>query len=90
MNKMELIEKVAQDSQLKVSEAKKAVESLINTVIGSLKAGDDIALAGLGIFKVKERKARAARNPKTGEIIQVPAGKRIAFKVSSGLKKEIK
>ncbi len=90
MNKVELIEKVAQDAEIKGAEAKRAVESVIDNVVKSLKAGDDITLSGLGTFKVKDRKARTARNPKTGEAIQVPAGKRISFKVSAGLKREIK
>lgn len=90
MTKMELIEKVAQEAKVKKAQAKRAVESVIKNVIDSLKSGSNITLSGLGTFRVKDRKARTARNPKTGETIQVPAGKRVSFKASVGLKKKVR
>src|SRR6266702_3051200 len=56
-------------------QAEQAVETMINSIIDSLKKGEEVSIAGLGIFSVKQRAAREARNPRTGEAIKVPAMK---------------
>ena len=85
MNKAQLIEKVAEKTCTK-KEAQMAVETLLEAIKNSLKNNESVTIAGFGTFKVKERKARTARNPKTGETIQVPAKKTIAFRPSKELK----
>jgi len=85
MNKAELIEAVAKDCATK-KEAQTAVEGVFEAIKGSLKKKDQVAISGFGTFKVKETKARTGRNPKTGESIQIPAKKKIAFKASKDLK----
>lgn len=85
MNKAELIEAVAQNCCTK-KEAQTAVESVFEAIKGSLKKKDQVAISGFGTFKVKETKARMGRNPKTGESIQIPAKKKIAFRASKDLK----
>ncbi|MEK9161438.1 MAG: HU family DNA-binding protein, partial [Patescibacteria group bacterium] len=62
--------------------AEQAVEKVIEVIISSLKNGEEVSIAGLGIFTVKERAARQARNPRTGEAISVPAMKVPKFKAS--------
>jgi len=85
MNKAELIEAVAKTTCTK-KEAQTAVESVFDAIKGSLKKKDPVAISGFGTFRVKETKARMGRNPKTGESIQIPAKKKVAFKASKELK----
>jgi len=70
--------------------AEQAVEKVIEVIIDSLKKGEEVSIAGLGIFSVKERAARQARNPRTGEAISVPAMKVPKFKASKHLKDAVK
>ena len=85
MNKADLIEAVALKTTTK-KEAQEAVEALLDAIRGSLKKKDPVAISGFGTFKVKETKARMGRNPKTGEAIQIPAKKKVAFRASKDLK----
>jgi len=70
--------------------AEQAVEKVIEVIVGSLKKGEEVSIAGLGIFSVKERAARQARNPRTGEAISVPAMKVPKFKASKHLKEAVR
>jgi len=85
MNKADLIEAVAKNTSTK-KEAQQAVETVFETIKNSLKKKEPVAISGFGTFKVKETKARQGRNPKTGETIQIPAKKKIAFRASKELK----
>lgn len=85
MNKSQLIEWVAQKTCTK-KEAQEAVEAVLEGIKNSLKKKESVTIAGFGTFKVKERKARTGRNPKTGETIQIPAKKSIGFRPSKELK----
>ena len=71
-------------------QAEQAVETVINSIIESLKKGEEVSVAGLGIFSVKQRAAREARNPRTGEAIQVPAMKVPKFRAAKALKDAVK
>ena len=71
-------------------QAEQAVETMINSIIDSLKKGEEVSIAGLGIFSVKQRAAREARNPRTGEAIQVPAMKVPKFRAAKALKDAVK
>lgn len=75
MTKAEIIAKVSQQTGLKRSQVEKVLESLIDTLAVALSKRERIALPGLGIFSVKERKERKGRNPKTGEEITIPGKK---------------
>lgn len=88
MNKAQLIAKVAEKTETK-KQAQDIVEHILETVKKSLKKREPVAISGFGTFKVKETKARMGRNPKTGEAIQIPAKKKIAFRVSKDLKTAI-
>ena len=70
--------------------AEQAVEKVIEVIVGSLKKGEEVSIAGLGIFSVKERAARQARNPRAGEAISVPAMKVPKFKASKHLKEAVR
>lgn len=80
MNKNELISAVAEKSQLSKADAKKALDSIIETISEALKAGDKVALLGFGTFSVAERGERQGVNPATGESITIAAKKTAKFK----------
>ena len=86
MNKNELISKVADGSGLSKTDAGSAVDSVIDSIIGALKAGDDVRLVGFGTFSVSDRAASEGRNPRTGEKINIAASKQPKFKAGKGLK----
>ena len=90
MNKQELIEKVQATS----GESKAVVERVLDGLRGVMetefKDGGFVSLPGIGKLCVKATKARTARNPKTGELVDVPAGRRVAFSVAKNLKDILK
>ncbi|WP_342753264.1 non-specific DNA-binding protein Hbs [Shouchella clausii] len=86
MNKTELINAVAEASELSKKDATKAVDSVFDTILDALKNGEKIQLIGFGNFEVRERSARKGRNPQTGEEIEIPATKNPAFKPGKQLK----
>ena len=71
-------------------QAEQVVDNVIDTIVGSLKKGEEVSIAGLGIFAVKARAARTARNPRTGESVQVPAMKVPKFRAAKALKDAVK
>ncbi len=90
MNKAALVDIVHEQIGGTKAQAERVVDSLIETITNSLKNGQDVSIAGLGIFTAKERAARTARNPKTGEPIQVPAMRVPKFKPAKALKDAVK
>lgn len=87
--KRELIEAISQKEDLPKAKVARVLETLVQEITNGLKAGKKVALAGLGIFRVAERKARTGRNPKTGETIQIPAKKSVKFRASRELKEAV-
>ncbi len=87
MKRSELIEKLTEKIEYLT---KKQVETIVDMVFErmseTLQKGEKIELRGFGKFKVKVRNARIARNPKTGEKVEVPPQKSIHFKMSKALK----
>jgi len=90
MNKAELIDHVAASADLSKAAAGAAVEAVISGVSGALSNGDSVSLVGFGTFSVSDRAARTARNPRTGEPINVPASKAPKFKAGKALKDAVK
>ncbi|MBU1192787.1 MAG: HU family DNA-binding protein [Gammaproteobacteria bacterium] len=86
MNKAELIEAVADAAELNKAAATKAVDAVLNSVTEALKKGEQVTLIGFGTFEVRERAARAGRNPQTGAAIEIKASKAPAFKAGKALK----
>lgn len=89
MNKSELVEAVAASTGGSKAEAARNVDAVLDTITTSLKKGDRVALTGFGTFEVRQRSARTARNPQTGETIKVKASKVPAFKAGAGLKSAV-
>jgi len=90
MNKSELIDAIADASDLSKTDAARSLSGFIDSVTGALKKGDTVSLIGFGTFSVKDRAARQGRNPQTGETIQIKAAKIPSFKAGKGLKDAIK
>ncbi len=86
MNKSELIAAIAQKSDLTKKDAEKALAAFIDVVSDALKAGDKVQIVGFGSFESKDRPARTARNPRTGEEIEIAASKNATFKAGKALK----
>ena len=89
-NKMDLVEKVAQTIGCTKADGERAVEAIIDTITDMLKKGEEVSIAGLGIFEAKTRAGRTGRNPRTGATIQIKAMKVPKFRASKTLKDAIK
>ena len=90
MNKAGLVDAVnAQLGTTKV-QAEAVVDTVFDAIVNTLKKGDEVAIAGIGKFTVKHRKARDARNPKTGATVKVPATKVPKFSAAKALKDAVK
>jgi DNA-binding protein HU-beta len=90
MNKASLVEAVHGKLGGTKVQAEEVVDTIIDTIVGTLKKGGEVSIAGLGIFSTKNRAARTARNPRTGEAIQVPAMRVPKFRPAKGLKDAVK
>lgn len=90
MNKADLIAHVATHANLNKADAASAVEAVLDGVTSALKNDDAVSLVGFGTFSVVERAARTARNPRTGEPIEVAASKAPKFKAGKALKDAVK
>ncbi|MBC7989227.1 MAG: HU family DNA-binding protein [Luteimonas sp.] len=86
MNKSELIDAVAEATDLSKADAGRAVDGFIGVISKALKGGDSVTLVGFGTFEVRARGARTGRNPRTGEEIKIAASKNPAFKAGKALK----
>ena len=89
MNKTNLIENVAAAAGIKKKEAELAVNSVFASLQNALSEGDKVQIAGFGTFKVKERKERTGKNPRTGEALVVPAAKIPAFVPAKNFKDSV-
>ncbi|KKT74192.1 MAG: Histone family protein DNA-binding protein [Parcubacteria group bacterium GW2011_GWB1_44_7] len=70
--------------------AEEVVDFVFDTIADTMKRGDEVSIAGFGTFVAKQRKARQARNPKTGATVNVPAMKVPKFKAGKGLKDAVR
>ncbi|MFT4107300.1 MAG: HU family DNA-binding protein [Lacrimispora sp.] len=86
MNKAELIAAVAEKAELSKKDAEKAVKALTDVISEELVKGEKIQLVGFGTFEVSERAAREGRNPRSGEVMNIPASRTPKFKAGKALK----
>lgn len=89
MTKNELISAVAQRTGLPKKDAERILNTAFETMADRLAAGEKVQIAGFGGFEVKERAARTGRNPVTGEAVEIPAGRTVAFKAGKQLKDQV-
>jgi DNA-binding protein HU-beta len=90
MTKAELIDKISSGAGLNKADASRALETTLNAIKTSLRKGQKVTLVGFGTFSVTKRKARKGRNPKTGQAINIPAGKTPKFSSGKALKDAVK
>lgn len=90
MNKTELINAVAEKAGLSKVQAKGAIDATINTIMEQLQQGDKVSLIGFGTFAVSEKTARKGVNPRTKEVIEIPARKSVKFKAGAELNDVVK
>jgi DNA-binding protein HU-beta len=79
MNQTDLIQVVADEANLTKKQTQDAVRALLKTIMQVVAEGDKVTLVGFGSFEPKERSAREGRNPKTGEVLQIPAARVPSF-----------
>jgi len=89
MIKNELIDNIAKETKLHKKDVAEMLNGILRVIPKTLKDGDKVSLVGFGTFSLAERKARNGRNPKTGQIITIPAHKIIKFRAGKGLKDQI-
>jgi len=86
MTKADLIEEVSRVVELTRKDSEVIVETIFDSVVGSLKSGDKVEIRGFGSFRTRERKGRIGRNPKSGDRVEVPPKTIPFFKPSKELR----
>ncbi|HEX6802105.1 MAG TPA: HU family DNA-binding protein [Terriglobales bacterium] len=86
MTKADLIDEISRLAELTRKDSEVIVETIFDSIVRSLRAGDKIEIRGFGSFRTRQRKPRIGRNPKTGDRVEVPAKKIPFFKPSKELK----
>ncbi len=89
-NKTDMIDRVHAAIGCTKADAERAVEAVISGITEHLKKGEEVSIAGLGIFEAKTRAGRTGRNPRTGETIQIKSMKVPKFRASKTLKDAVK
>jgi len=89
MTKAELVDEVARAVQVTKKQAEAIVNIVFDSIVDSLRSGQKIELRGFGSFRLRSRKSRTGRNPKTGEKVEVPSKKIPYFKPGKELKELI-
>ena len=90
MNKAAIVDKVHSVLGGTKVQAEQVVDTVFDSIVGGLKSGEEVSIAGLGIFSTKMRPARQGRKPRTGESIQVPAMRVPKFRAAKALKDAVK
>lgn len=90
MTKKDIVTKVSNDTNVAQVDVKKVVQKTLDVVVESLERGETVELRNFGVFKVKNRRGRIGRNPRTGEEVQVPEKKVVVFKPGLILKGKVK
>ena len=89
MNKSELVAAMADKCSLTKKDCEVALDTFVAAIKDALKSGDRVQLVGFGVFEVKDRAARTARNPKTNEPVQIPASRLPTFKPGKAFKESV-
>jgi nucleoid DNA-binding protein len=90
MTKKDIVLKITDMTGIKQVDVKKVVQKTFDVVIESLVRSEKVELRNFGVFKIKERRARFGRNPRTGESVPVPPRKVVVFKPGLEMKLKIK
>ena len=90
MTKKDIVMKVSNDTNVAQIDVKKVVQRTLDAIVESLERGETVELRNFGVFKVKSRRGRIGRNPRTGQEVQVPEKKVVVFKPGLILKSKVK
>ena len=90
MTKKDIVLKISEETGLKQIDVKKVVQRTLDHIVDALSKGHVVELRNFGVFKVKSRKSRIGRNPKTGATVPIPERKVVSFKVGMVMKKRVK
>lgn len=90
MTKKDIVLKIANETKIKQIDVKKVVQKTLECIIENLQEGKKVELRNFGVFKIKQRRGRTGRNPRTGEVVPVPPKKVVVFKPGLIMKKKIK
>ena len=90
MNKAALVEAVHEVLGGTKVQAEQVIDTVISSITETLSKGEEVSIAGLGIFSAKMRAARTARNPRTGEMVNVPAMRVPKFRAAKALKDAVR
>ena len=89
MTKSQLVQKLAEASELSKKQADATLLALVDLTVGTVKKGEPVKIPGLGTFRKVQTKARMGRNPQTGEPIKIPARKKVRFSVAKTFKESV-
>lgn len=89
MTKKDIVLEIAEETGIKQIDVKKVVQKTLDKVVEALAQGKKVELRNFGVFKVKSRKGRTGRNPRTGEVVPVPPKNVAIFKPGLVMKKKI-
>jgi DNA-binding protein HU-beta len=89
MTKNELVRELAEDFELPRKQVGELMEAILDKITNTLKAGDKVQLTPFGQFRIRDRAARIARNPQTGEPVKVPAKRVLKFTAGKPLKEAV-
>lgn len=89
MKKKDLVQKIAETNELTKQQAADVLDTVLDSIGDAIAAGDKVQLLGFGTFEKRERPARTARNPRTGENIEIAAASVLAFKPGKALKDKV-
>jgi len=90
MTKKDIALKISEETGLKQIDVKKVVQGTLDHIVAALSNGETVELRNFGVFKVKSRKSRIGRNPKTGTTVPIPERKVVTFKVGMVMKSKVK
>jgi integration host factor subunit beta len=90
VTKKDIVIKVSNETNLTQIDVKKIVQRTLDVIVESLERGETVELRNFGVFKVKHRRGRLGRNPRTGEEVSVPEKKVVVFKPGLILKGKVK
>lgn len=90
MTKKDIVLKVSDETNLKQIDVKKVVQRTFDCIVEALVRGEKIELRNFGVFKIKQRKSRTGRNPRTNQVIPVPPRKVVVFKAGLEMKQKVK
>jgi len=90
MTKKDIVLRISDETGVKQVEVKKVAQKIFDFITDSLTRGEKVELRNFGIFKIKERRPKIGRNPKTGQTVPVPSRKVVVFKPGLEMKKRVR